>query len=135
MVRVEGGGGCIEGAMMVLICWGCQAEAGVWKQRSIPSMEQGHAAERLTALGRADFTTLISRCRKRRDFNTVLKSKVNSLHYTYDYCVCGLRASSNTERKESDVSRSDSFSSPQVKWWRGNCWAVLNVWSALTENW
>jgi hypothetical protein len=28
MVRVEGGG-YVEGAMMVLICWGSQAEAGV----------------------------------------------------------------------------------------------------------
>lgn len=54
MVRAEGRWGCTEGEMMVLICWGCQAEAGVQKQRSIPSMEQGHAAERFTALRRAN---------------------------------------------------------------------------------
>jgi len=57
MVRVEGGGGGVyRGRDDGIDLLGLPGRGWGVEQRSIPSMEQGHAAERLTASRRANFT-------------------------------------------------------------------------------
>ena len=72
--------GGTEGAMMVLICWGCQADAGVEYQLSIPSMEQEQernctAASRVQTCKFHEFDVAVERA---RFFESIVKSEVNS---------------------------------------------------------